>query len=143
MKIVEIAALPNGAHRNQTSTADVLPDGWAIIPEDLDVPKSFPFVELVAEDVEYTRDVQREQEVAKTREVVTYDEDGKEVVTMEEYTEMETVTVQEVYTRLTVTSMTAGVVPDVEAEEPVTQLDRIEAQVTYTAMMTDTLLEEV
>ena len=32
-------------------------------------------------------------------------------------------------------------VPVVEMEEQPTQLDRIEAQVTYTAMMTDTLLE--
>ena len=44
-----------------------------------------------------------------------------------------------------VTSMTAGVVPEPEPEptpEP-TQLDRIEAQITYTAMMTDTLIPEV
>ena len=44
---------------------------------------------------------------------------------------------------MTVTKWTAGVIP--EPEEPVepepTQLDIIEAQVTYTAMMTDTLLE--
>lgn len=42
-----------------------------------------------------------------------------------------------------VTSMTAGEVPDPEPEEQLkpTILDRIEAQVTYTAMMTDTLLE--
>lgn len=32
-------------------------------------------------------------------------------------------------------------VPDQEATEAPTQMDRIEAQVTYTAMMTDTLLE--
>ena len=32
-------------------------------------------------------------------------------------------------------------IPVEEPEEPHTQLDRIEAQVTYTAMMTDTLLE--
>lgn len=45
----------------------------------------------------------------------------------------------------TVTSMTAGTVPEPEPEpepEP-TQLDRVEAQATYTAMMTDTLLTEV
>ena len=39
--------------------------------------------------------------------------------------------------------MTAGVVPEPEPEptpEP-TQLDRIEAQSIYTAMMTDTLME--
>lgn len=44
-----------------------------------------------------------------------------------------------------VTSMNAGTVPEPEPEpepEP-TQLDRVEAQATYTAMMTDTLLTEV
>lgn len=42
-----------------------------------------------------------------------------------------------------VTKMTAGVVPEPEpaAEPEPTQLDRIEAQVAYTAMMTDTLME--
>lgn len=35
------------------------------------------------------------------------------------------------------------ILPDPEPVEPEpTQLDRIEAQITYTAMMTDTLLEE-
>lgn len=43
---------------------------------------------------------------------------------------------------MTVTGWTAGVIPEPEAvEEQPTQLDLIEAQVTYTAMMTDTLLE--
>lgn len=43
-----------------------------------------------------------------------------------------------------VTSWTAGELPEPEpeAEPEPTQLDRVEAQVTYTAMMTDTLLEE-
>ena len=43
---------------------------------------------------------------------------------------------------MTVTAMTEGTLPDdaPESEQP-TQLDRLEAQVTYTAMMTDTLLE--
>lgn len=54
-----------------------------------------------------------------------------------------TITVDE-STPPVVTSWTAGEIPDPEPEpdpEP-TQLDIIEAQVTYTAMMTDTLLEE-
>lgn len=54
-----------------------------------------------------------------------------------------TVTVDE-STPPVVTSWTAGEIPDPEPEpdpEP-TQLDRVEAQVTYTAIMTDTLLEE-
>ena len=53
------------------------------------------------------------------------------------------VEVAEINGVMTVTKWTAGVMPDPEpAPDPEpTQLDIIEAQVTYTAMMTDTLLE--
>lgn len=50
MRIIEIQALPNGAHRNQTvSGAVAVPDGWAIIPADMTIPKTFPFVDLTVE----------------------------------------------------------------------------------------------
>ena len=97
MRIIEIAALPNGAHRNQTGTFSAVPDGWAVIPDGMETP-NFPFGE---------------------------------------------VTVDETQTPPVVTGWTAGTSPEPEPEpdpEP-TQLDRVEAQVTYTAMMTDTLLE--
>lgn len=42
MRIIEIEALPNGAHRNQTGTFSAVPDGWAVIPGTLDTP-NFPF----------------------------------------------------------------------------------------------------
>lgn len=48
MKIIEIVALENGAHRNQTLHGRV-PDGWARIPENMQLPETFPFVDLVAE----------------------------------------------------------------------------------------------
>lgn len=53
------------------------------------------------------------------------------------------VTVKTVNGVPTVTSWTPGEIPEPEpeAEAEPTQLDIIEAQVTYTAMMTDTLLE--
>ena len=41
---------------------------------------------------------------------------------------------------MTVTAMTAGTLPHPRSEPP-TPYDRMAAQVTYTAMMTDTLLE--
>lgn len=94
MNIIEITALENGAHRNQTGTFAAIPDGWAVIPEGMTIPDTFPFVGITVNNG-------------------------------------------------VVTSMTAGAVPDPEPEpeqEP-TQLDRLEAQVTYTALMTDTLIE--
>lgn len=95
MQIIEIEALDNGAHNNQTSSAITAPPpGWAEIPAGMAVPETFPFVDIGVE--------------------------GDVVV-----------------------KMTAGTVPEPEPEptpEP-TQLDRVEAQATYTAMMTDTLME--
>ena len=45
MRIIEIQALDNGAHRNQTvSGAVAIPDGWAEIPGDVTIPETFPFV---------------------------------------------------------------------------------------------------
>lgn len=96
MKMIEISALENGAHRNQTYHG-VLPEGWAIDRDNL-CKENFPFGEVTVEEV-----------------------DGL----------------------MAVTSWTPGEVPEPEpeAEPEPTQLDIIEAQVTYTAMMTDTLLE--
>ena len=49
MNIIEIKTLPNGAHRNQ-SGGSVLPDGWAVIPDGMEM-QNFPFGEVVVEDV--------------------------------------------------------------------------------------------
>lgn len=49
MRIIEIAALDNGAHRNQTGEFFVVPTGYAIIPDDM-VCENFPFGEIVVDD---------------------------------------------------------------------------------------------
>lgn len=49
MKMIEITALPNGAHRNQTFSG-VLPDGWAVDRNNL-CRENFPFGEVEAEEV--------------------------------------------------------------------------------------------
>ena len=46
MRIIEIAALSNGAHRNQIGTFSTIPDGWAVIPESIVIPDTFPFVSI-------------------------------------------------------------------------------------------------
>lgn len=48
MRIIEIQALSNGAHRNQAVSGAVsVHDGWADIPADVDIPETFPFVDVV------------------------------------------------------------------------------------------------
>ena len=52
MKLIEITPLENGAHRNQTSSAVIpVPDGWAVIPDDMETP-NFPFGEVTAEEID-------------------------------------------------------------------------------------------
>ena len=50
MRIIEITALFNGAHRNQTGTFSTIPDGWAIIPTDM-VCENFPFGEVEVAEI--------------------------------------------------------------------------------------------
>lgn len=50
MKILEITALSNGAHRNQSGNFRTVPDGWAIIPENM-ICENFPFGVVEAEEV--------------------------------------------------------------------------------------------
>lgn len=91
--MIEIAALKNGAHRNQTCHG-IVPDGWAVVPNGMEL-ENFPFGEA------------------------------------------ETAVINGV---MTLTAWTPAEIPETEEAQP-TQLDYLEAQVTYTAMMTDTLLE--
>ena len=44
-RIVEIKALDNGSHRNQTGDFIEIPEGWAVIPDDIETP-NFPFGEI-------------------------------------------------------------------------------------------------
>lgn len=53
MKIIEVSALPNGAHRNMASSGiSKAPDGWAVIPDELEIPDTFPFVGIEEEEIE-------------------------------------------------------------------------------------------
>ena len=50
MTIIEITALSNGAHRNQTVSGEVtVPGGWAILTEGIDTP-NFPFGEVTVDN---------------------------------------------------------------------------------------------
>ena len=145
MWIVNLAVNSNGSHNDHRADhITTVPDGWAMIPEDFEVPDTFPFVDIEAEEMTYEREVKVLREVTKTREVETIDAEGKPITVPQEYKEIERVAEQHPYTMMTVTKMTPGIVPEpVETIPEPTQLDRIEAQVTYTAMCTDTLLMEV
>ena len=50
MRIIEIAALENGAHNNQSgNTLSLVPDGWAIIPDGMETP-NFPFGDITVDN---------------------------------------------------------------------------------------------
>ena len=53
MNLIKIEPLENGAHDNQLLAFDIeIPDGWAVIPEGMELPDSFPFVDLTVEKVD-------------------------------------------------------------------------------------------
>ena len=57
MLMIELAALENGAHRNQwTDGAITPPDGWAAVPEELEAKAagSLPYILLTVEEGEIT-----------------------------------------------------------------------------------------
>jgi hypothetical protein len=98
------------------------PDGWAYIPEDFPLPSTFPRLgSIEAEELTYTREVEVEKEVTKTREIDSFDEEGNPVKIQEDYTEMETVTEEQEYTMLTVTAMTEGTLPEPDTEQLATE----------------------
>ena len=51
MKIIEIIARDNGAHRNQEGEFANIPEGWAVIPDDMETP-NFPFGEIEAAETD-------------------------------------------------------------------------------------------
>ena len=60
MQMLEITAHENGAHRNQTGRFIRVPTGWAIVPENMELPDSFPFVDIEVEGQAVTQMTARE-----------------------------------------------------------------------------------
>ena len=52
MRIIEIQAFENGSHRNQIGIFNTVPAGYAKIPDDMNIPATFPFVDIKAEEVD-------------------------------------------------------------------------------------------
>lgn len=51
MRIICMEAVENGAHANQfTSDSVAVPEGWALIPDGMELPATFPFVGVTAVD---------------------------------------------------------------------------------------------
>jgi hypothetical protein len=51
MRIIEIAPLSNGGHRNQESNSLAMLDGWAVIPDGMETP-NFPFGTVTTAEVD-------------------------------------------------------------------------------------------
>ena len=122
---IEILALENGAHRNQTGSLSAIPEGWAVIPDELET-ENFPYGEVEVEDVVHYK------EVMKSREVEVVNEDGETVIETEWYTEQEPE-----YSIMTVVKWTPLPMPEPEPlpEPEPTELEQLRADVDYLLMM--------
>ena len=96
MRIIEIQALENGAHSNQTLNGKTpesfpIPNGWAVIPDDMET-SNFPFGEVTAEEIdgvmtvtswtpgtipepepEHKTPAQQREEAYNTQEIIEWD----------------------------------------------------------------------
>lgn len=118
---IKIEKNPDGSHEFQSG--GIMQDGWAFIPYDMEIPKTSPFVDIEVEEITYPAVMTTKKEII----------DGEIVETPK-------VLIPE-YTRMEVISMIEREETFIEEQIFASQLDIIEAQVAYTAMMTDTLLE--
>ena len=48
--IIRIEPFDNGGHANQSTTPRNIPDGWAVVPEDMELP-NFPFGTVEFEEI--------------------------------------------------------------------------------------------
>lgn len=51
VKIIKIAAFDNGGHGNQDGRISHVPDGWAVIPDDMETP-NFPFGKIKTKEID-------------------------------------------------------------------------------------------
>lgn len=51
MRIVKIESLENGAHVNKAGNFSYVPAGYAVIPDSMTLPASFPFVDLEVKEI--------------------------------------------------------------------------------------------
>lgn len=53
MNLIKNVALLSGAHENRNSPWETtVPEGWALIPKNITIPESFPFVDIEVQEIE-------------------------------------------------------------------------------------------
>ena len=129
MNIIRKEPNPSGAYpATQNWDNNEIPEGYVIIVETVDMADFYAhngFVTLTIEQVEVGANTTINEDGEEVNEPIYADAVTSYVPNIEAWEEWK-----------------ASLPDPSETEETPTQLDRIEAQVTYTAMMTDTLLEE-
>lgn len=99
MHIINLTPLEEGVYNDHK--ADHItepPEGWAMIPEDMVLPSTFPRLgSIEAKEITYTYDVEVEKTDEETGETVTVTEQREKVI-------------------MTVTAMTEGTLPEPELE---------------------------
>ena len=49
--IISIKENLNGSRSNQSITPETIPDGWAVVPSDMEIPDTFPFINATFENI--------------------------------------------------------------------------------------------
>lgn len=49
--IIKIEQNSNGSYNNQNTVIKNIPDGWAVVPDDIVIPDTFPFVNIKTQEI--------------------------------------------------------------------------------------------
>ena len=74
MRIIEIHALSNGSHRNQTTSMKTIPEGWAVVPDDVPTP-NFPFGKIEVKEIDGVMTVTKWEAGTLPEKIPFYDEE--------------------------------------------------------------------
>lgn len=78
MNLIKIAAMDSGAHENRNSPWETtVPEGWAVIPKNVTIPESFPFVDIEVQEIDGVQTVTK----MTGREIIVNEEEVKAKLT--------------------------------------------------------------
>lgn len=78
MNLIKITALPSGAHENRNCPWETtVPEDWAIIPKNVAIPESFPFVDIEVQEIDGVQTVTK----MTGREIIVNEEEVKAKLT--------------------------------------------------------------
>lgn len=137
MYIINLTPIEQGVYQVCGFDESGVPDGWALIPDNMVLPSTFPRLgSIKTEWSDYSYETEEYEDVEKVKTIFIKDEYGNDVAQQQTYVERELVKKEVPYQMLTVVEMTEGVLPDeIQDEFEIYSMEQMKADIDYIAIM--------